>query len=1813
MPTIDELQIEISASSRLAESSIDKLERSLLRLRGTLNLDFGGSLSTSLSNLNTNLSALKDTINSFDSGKLKGIAGSFRSLSRITTVTTNASKSVNQNLRNISSSASQFTDKIAKAFNITDTKGIQALNSKLMELEGNIRDGVDTNATERAIEGIVKEYGAFAEYSKQAKDAFLDFKNAIREAGGFNLKELGESWNKEFSDPNRMRGIFGIGNTTNTTKQTVDEFVKQFNAAYQGSPFSVGENESNVNVLQRMLKTYDMLESDARTMADLEYKSAGAAEHLGSIMSQVKEHIRGAANESETLNQALQSMPNVSDKILPTNNSDALESIILNLKELSSLNLSAENMGGLNTIANAMGKLGGKSASGASQYISQIAEGLKELPHSVPTGENYAQLAAGLAKLGGVKVQNAAGLKEVAKGLNALKGIGSIPNIEGLTELGQALSVFGRKTAQNAVTVIPQIATAFRQLIQTLSTASNISREVIDLANAMANLTANTNRASGAASRQIPLLSRLGSTSKGVAKSHKSLASVIGKVYATYWLLFRALGKVRQAIDYASSLVEVQNVVDTVFGDAKNKVEEFADTAITSFGLSELSAKQFASRYQAMGSAMGITNAEVVKANAFLDKSLEGSKRKLDGVADSYENLGDSLADMSINVAKLTADVGSFYNMDYEEVAQKMTAIWTGQTRPMREFGVDLTQATLQEWMLSNGIDGNIKKMTQAQKTMIRYQYVMAQLGHTMNDYARTADTWANVTRTIGEQFKKLGSIIGTGFINAFRPMLVRFRDFMNTLIDLVEKGLNAIGKLLGWQIEISEVGLADDAEYAEDLADGIGDAADNAKALNHQLQGFDKLNNLTTPSDKGGGGGGGGATGGGGGGASKTTDPTVTWKKYESDIATWWELGDTIADTLATAMENIDWESIYKKADNFGRGLAQFMNGLFADSNGTRLFEGVGTTIAGALNTVMTAADTWARYLEWGKIGDNIRKGFVAFLTEWKPEITGSAVGGIVGGLANAVYAMVSDKNTWTLLGTKISEGINAFLSTMGRVDKKTGLNGWEALGGSIASVFSGIGETVKTTLSNIDWNKAFKGLWEGLKSFIDNLTPEGVIAMIGLATLSKLPTLIKAALGSQMGSKITLGVTVGIAAALGAVTFINTDDSDILGKAVSALVAVGGSFLATTVLGGSTALSLTVAGVVGIGISAIDFFQAKKDDLKTKLLDAVAIGISAAFVTKSPYGLLATIPFAVKAVWDWGTSDSGEKDSVWGTAKSNFKKAWDDFWHWLNYDLFGHDTEIVGFDGKKLTITIPFTISWKSAWDEVNWDNVFDFSITKNLIERIKTHFENAISGGDLGYIGEEIIAGILEGLAVPFSFLLEPIYKVFTNIVEGFCKAFGIQSPAKEMKPIGKNIILGILEGFPLANIKKKIDEIKDKIVNHFSDIKEKVKKRGSEIVEGLTNGIKEKWSEFKTDLDTKKKSIIDKFNDIKDKFNAKGKDIVDGLKQGIKEKWSDFQTDFDTKKKGLIDKYNDIKDKFATKGSAIVTGLKTGFNDKWSDFKTWFADKKQWMIDKYNDINEKFTTKGNNIVSGLKSGISDKWSEFKSWFTDKKNNLVDVYENIKDKFSTKGGLIVTGLKSGISDKWTDLKSWFTTKRDNLADLFKTEKFETWGRNIVNGIKTGVESIWSKLTNIADDVTDLFKVDVEVKEPKVTKPKTPKKALGGAFYNERWHNIAQFASGGRPSHGTAFIAGEAGAEVVGHIGGRTEVLNESQMASVMYDAVSSAMAEQNAILIKQNQYLAGILAKDYGISSSDIFSATQREANNYQLRTGRPAFGY
>ena len=550
-----------------------------------------------------------------------------------------------------------------------------------------------------------------------------------------------------------------------------------------------------------------------------------------------------------------------------------------------------------------------------------------------------------------------------------------------------------------------------------------------------------------------------------------------------------AFNGLKSAMDYSSNLTEVQNVVDVGFGKYKSKIEDLAKTSIQDYGMSELTAKQIAGRFQAMGTAVGF------------------SQKKMSG--------------MSVELTKLSADMASFYNEDQEKVAKSLQSVFTGTTMPLRKYGIDLTQATLQEWAHKQGIDANIKSMSQAEKTMLRYQYVIAQTGAAQGDFARTSNTWANQTRMLKQNFQQLGSTIGQIAINAFKPFVKAMNSTLIQLDKFAKSARDALGKIFGWEYEEGGGVTQTYKDDMEDAADGANDTADATKKatkaqkeFNKQLQGFDRLNNITSSKDKDNDGAGKGSgtsvgelsnIGSGSGGKWKQKDSI--FKKFKSDIDTLEKLGKKISTTLSKAMEDIDWKSIYQKAAGFGSGLASFLNGLFAGGEGARLFSDLGSTIANSLNTVLTGLNSFATTFSWDEFGRNLGIGINGFFTTWDAGLTadtfnnmangvltamtsalnrihwdliakrigepikgidakgiGENFGKLVNSMVNALYTLVSNKETWKDLGTKIGDGINGFFKGFGK-------SGWKKLGKTISNTFSGFSTTITTALNTVDW----------------------------------------------------------------------------------------------------------------------------------------------------------------------------------------------------------------------------------------------------------------------------------------------------------------------------------------------------------------------------------------------------------------------------------------------------------------------------------------------------------------------------------------------------------------------------------------------------------------------------------------------------------------------------------------------------------------------------------------------------------------------
>ena len=291
--------------------------------------------------------------------------------------------------------------------------------------------------------------------------------------------------------------------------------------------------------------------------------------------------------------------------------------------------------------------------------------------------------------------------------------------------------------------------------------------------------------------------------------------------------------------------------------------------------------------------------------------------------------------------------------------------------------------------------------------------------------------TWANQVKILKNQLQQLGIIFGQTFINAFRPALRAMNRFLSAVISFAQQVFNALGAIFGWKIEITSSGIKDElgdvADTVGDISDGAGGAGDNlgkaaknAGKLKQQLQGFDKLNLLTSDSGSGSGGSGGkggsGGSGGGsgGGGGSAGDDLAINISKQEnpilSDIKNMFQLGKFVGDTIADALNNIDWTAIRAKARKFGTGLASFLNGFFS----TDAMGELGEALAQSLNTQLEALYGFGKRFDWKQFGEKCSEFVGKFFDKFDWKLAADTIDVWVQGIADALWAFLTNPDTW-------------------------------------------------------------------------------------------------------------------------------------------------------------------------------------------------------------------------------------------------------------------------------------------------------------------------------------------------------------------------------------------------------------------------------------------------------------------------------------------------------------------------------------------------------------------------------------------------------------------------------------------------------------------------------------------------------------------------------------------------------------------------------------------------------------------------------
>ena len=1030
----------------------------------------------------------------------------------------------------------------------------------------------------------------------------------------------------------------------------------------------------------------------------------------------------------------------------------------------------------LKDLGSTLNSLNSASISNFASGMSQLATSLRSVS-SIDT-RTFSKIATNMEKLGNLDtarlVSSASALKNMATELSGFANI-SKQSAE-ITQLTVSISKLGSKSASYAADNIRNLGSALKEVMTTLSSAPKVSNNIIQMTNALANLSQQGSRV-GSASRS--LITGFSNTTKSIKRTKsgfKGLASTIGKFYATYWMVMRAVGKLGSAVDLASQLTEVQNVVDTTFGNMTYKVDEFAKRSIQDLGMSELSVKQISSRFQAMGTAVGITSEQVSSGTSIINKKFLETKNTL------YQT-SDSMADISLNLTRLAADMASFYDVDQADVAKSLQSVFTGTIAPLRRYGLDLTQATLKEWALKNGIDANIKSMSQAEKVLLRYQYVMANTTAAQGDFAKTANTWANAVRVLKQEFQAWGAVVGGIVINVFKPLVIAMNRVMVKVINFTKTIADALGAIFGWTIETSASGVADSTdEVADSMADvgtNASNANRNATKLKKTLLSIDEIHALDDNSSSSSNSGGSGGSGAGGSGtdAAATSNLTRTnglIEKYKSSISSLGELGSHIGRAITNSLNSINWDRIYQSARNFGKGLADFLNGLISPS----LFRALGKTIAGAIRTAIIGA-----------------------------------------------FSFTSNFN-WKNLGKSFAEFINGALREMSRISKVTGLSGWQELAKTLNNIVHGIRDALIETIKNVNWKSVFKGIGE----------------FIGELDLDTFAIIVGGFLWKHGGKEITKALLT------------NAWTKFAKEKQLSSLKL--GAYVAEAVI--------TIAAVSYVINHMKGWIESVREWLKTH------------GITSGPQlGIDGKMHYYTKS-FDWIIKE-------------------------INWKIEGFKDGVANF----------FTNLAKET--KKAFKRIFDFSLAEELFNEMITSFETAFDGkrADFLDIGAYVLEGILDGLTSAIAFISAPFVNIFQWIWNGICKVFGIHSPAKEMKPLGKYILQGIVEGF-----KNSFDEMTKAIKTFFKDY----------VKPWFT---KEKW---KSNIGSIEEALKNKWSDAVDWWSEKTplKDIsisISDFVERLKEKWKNIK-DWWSEKTPL----NEID----VKSNDFISEIK----DKWNKLKSWW---------------------------------------------------------------------------------------------------------------------------------------------------------------------------------------------------------------------------------------------------------------------------------
>lgn len=293
-----------------------------------------------------------------------------------------------------------------------------------------------------------------------------------------------------------------------------------------------------------------------------------------------------------------------------------------------------------------------------------------------------------------------------------------------------------------------------------------------------------------------------------LSSSFSKLGKMIVSVYAIKKLTQFLYESARQSINYTETL----NLFTTALGNNAEKGVKFQNQMNEMFGTNKEELMRSQGLYTAIATSIGLAS-------------------------DQAYMLGE-------NLTKLSLDLSSLYNKDIELVNQALKSGLVGQTKAVRQLGMDITEKTLNNELLAMGItDRTTAVMSQTEKVVLRYIVMLKQAGLAQGDFSKTIESPANQLRILKQQFVEITKWIGNIFYGSIAKVLPYIVAFSMTLKSIIQ----SFALFLGFKEQTFGGALFTDLG-ADELSDGLDDSTKSAKKLKNVLMSFDEINNISTP-----------------------------------------------------------------------------------------------------------------------------------------------------------------------------------------------------------------------------------------------------------------------------------------------------------------------------------------------------------------------------------------------------------------------------------------------------------------------------------------------------------------------------------------------------------------------------------------------------------------------------------------------------------------------------------------------------------------------------------------------------------------------------------------------------------------------------------------------------------------------------------------------------------------------------------------------------------------------------------------------------